>query len=165
MAEKRLSPEERAKRDARIFSLFVAGTSEREIGRIVGLSGQRVHQIIQKELKEGSRHRQLLTDSALAVYTTRLEVLIRAVWPKVVQGDLKAVEVARRLMESQSRLYNLEEERVGAIPPISEQDLLGDAPPEVDELSAFRARHRGGSSTSNELPEEQQLEDPDSEAT
>jgi hypothetical protein len=136
--------EEREQRNVIIFQRFLAGHSEREIGRSVGLTGQRVHQIIQAELKNAARHRDLLTNEALAVYTTRLETLLKAVWPKVLAQDLKAVEVARRLMEQQARLYDFQEQP-SAIPPIAEQELLDDVDGKgqpVDELTRFRMKHR-----------------------
>lgn len=136
------SKEEREQRNYLIFARFLAGHSEREIGRAVGLTGQRVHQIIKAELKNANRHQQLLTQEALQVYTARLETLLKAVWPKVLQQDLKAVEVARRLMEQQSRLYDFTEERA-ALPPIAEQELVDDdTPTVVNELAQFRLRHR-----------------------
>lgn len=140
----RLSREEIDTRNFRIFTLFVAGNSEREIGRAVGLSGGRVNTIIREELKKAGRHRRLLTDEALAVYQSRLETLIRMVWPKVAAQDLKAIEVARRVLEQQARLYDLEEERIGAIAPLAEQELADDDranPVETDELARYRARH------------------------
>ena len=132
------------KRDYRILTLFLAGNSEAEIARAMGLTGARINQIVKKELKNAGRHRRLLTDEALAVYQSRLETLIKVVWPKVAQQDLKAVEIARRLLEQQSRLYNFEEERIGAIPPMGEQELAEDDanPAEVDDLSRYRNRHR-----------------------
>lgn len=135
--------EERDRRNLRIFQLFVAGHSEREIGRIVGLTGQRVHQIIKTELANASQHRELLTSEALAMYTTRLETLLTAVWPKVLKQDLKAVDVARRLMEQQARLYGLLEERPKPTQP--DQELLDeenlDVAP-IDDLTRYRLQHR-----------------------
>ena len=134
--------EEREQRNLLILMKFLAGHSEREIGRSVGITGARVHQIIKAELKEGARHQQLLTDQALSVYSARLEFLLRSVWPKVIQQDLKAVEVARRLMEQQAKLYNIDDERV-TLPPMAEQELLSDETPvQIDELTRFRMRHR-----------------------
>lgn len=126
------------------MTLFIAGNSERDIGRIVKLTGVRVHQIIKAELKNAARHHDLLNDQALAIYITRLETLLKAVWPQVAKQDLKAIEVARRLLEQQARLYDLEEDRMPGLPPMSEQELIDDesgADPR-DELLKYRMRHR-----------------------
>jgi hypothetical protein len=124
------------------MALFVAGNSDNEIGRLVNLTGMRVNQIIKQELKNAARHHELLTDQALAIYVTRLETLLKAVWPKVAQQDLKAIEVARRLLEQQARLYDLEEDKMPALPPMSDQDLSDDENDPRDELSKYRMRHR-----------------------
>ena len=137
-----LTKDERANRNNRILALFIAGWSERDIGKAVNLTGQRVHQIVKAELKNEVRHQQLVSDQALALYTARLDTLLRAVWPKVAQGDLKGIETARRILEQIGRLYDIEEERVGALPPVN--DLLngddgGNDP--RDELARYRSRH------------------------
>lgn len=143
-----MTKEEREKRNYLIFARFLAGHSEREIGRAVGLTGTRIHQILKAELKEASRHRQLLTDEALAVYQDRLEMLVKATWPGVVRGELKAIEEARRLMEQQARLYNFEEQRQPLLPSSAERELIPDDdaidPDKLDELSRFRMQHRPG---------------------
>lgn len=136
---KALSKEERERRNHKIYALFLAGHSEREIGRSVNLTGQRVHQILRNELKNDARHRQLVTDEALALYSQRLDFLLRATWPKVVQQDLKAIETARRVLEQIGRLYDIEEERVGALPPANQ--LLDESNDPRDELAKYRARH------------------------
>jgi hypothetical protein len=112
----KLTREQMDARDEKILRLFISGCSEGEISRWVDLTAQRVHQIIRAGLKRSARHHRLLDDEALAVYIARLETLVRAVWPKVMAGDLRAVEVARRVLAQQARLYRLEE-RVDAIPP------------------------------------------------
>lgn len=141
-----MTKEEREKRNYLIFARFLAGHSEREIGRAVGLTGTRVHQILKAELKEAARHRQLLTDEALAVYQDRLEMLVKSTWPGVLRGELKAIEEARRLMEQQARLYNFEEQRQPLLSSSAERELIPDDdaidPDKLDELSRFRMQHR-----------------------
>lgn len=140
----RLTKEQREERNDKIIRYFIAGVSEREIGKLVNLTGQAVHVIIKNHLKDGARHKQLLTDEALAIYTERLDFLLRAAWGGVRNGDLKSIETARRILEQQARLYSIEDERQGILPP---QDLLNQLPDGVDidprdELAKFRARHR-----------------------
>jgi len=138
-----MSAEDRHRRNTRIMALFVAGNTESEIGRVVNLTGARVHQILKAELKNAARHRQLLTDQALAIYVTRLETLIRAAWPGVVQQDPKFIEIARRLLEQQARLYDLEEDRMPGLPPMAENELSDDDGLDPrDELAQYRRRHR-----------------------
>lgn len=136
-----MSAAQRAERNRNIMALFIAGLSERDIGRRNNLTGARVHQIIKDELKKEASHQQLLTDQALSIYTARLDFLLTACWTKVRQGDLKAIETARRLLEQQARLYDIEEERAPALPPMDERgsDEEGGMLSSLDE---YRKRHR-----------------------
>lgn len=133
--------EEREKRNYLIYARFLAGQSEREIGQAVGLTGQRVHQILKQELGHASRHNKLLKEEAEALWMARQETLLRVTMPKAMAGDLKAVEVARRLLEPQGA--EIRKSRA-AIPPISDQELSEDIDPgsDLDELSRFRMSHR-----------------------
>lgn len=140
--------EQRDRRNALIMQFFFAGWSEREIARhySVGLTPGRVHQIIDEEMKKLASRHDLLSDQALPMYIERLETLLKATWPKAVGGDLKAVEVARRLLEQQARLWNLEEEgKLPAIPPVSDQELEDDD--QMDQLAKYRARRQRRSSS------------------
>ncbi len=134
-----MTKEEREQRNYLIFARMLAGHSEREIGAAVGLTGQRVHQILQQELKNAARHHQLLTDEALNVFVSRIETLLKAVWPKVLKQDLKAVDMAQKLLAQQARLYDLEAARV--VPPMP-GEFSADNPANLDELTAFRMRRR-----------------------
>lgn len=138
----KLTREEMDQRNFKIMALFMAGNSEREIGRTVGVTGQRVNQIIKAEMKNAARHHRLLTDEALGVYVTRLETLLKATWVKAMKQDLKAIDTARRLMEQQARLYDLEGDRLPGLPALSDQMLGDDSPVQVDELTKYRMRHR-----------------------
>jgi hypothetical protein len=129
----------------RILMLIIAGNSEAETARAVGVTRARVNQVVKRELQGAARHRRLLADEALSIYTTRLETLMKAVWPKVLQQDLKAVEVARRLLESQARLYGIDaESRTEA--PMGDQEIPDEDTPKrsdpVVEMAKYRARTR-----------------------
>jgi hypothetical protein len=141
MPAKRLTPEERETRDTLILRLFLSGYSEREIAKHprIALSPGHTHQIIVKELGKAAERFGLISEKALVVYSERLEMLLKAIWPKAMDKDTKAIEVARRLMEQQSRLYQISDERVGMpIAPLGDNEL-GD---EVVELQRYRDRHR-----------------------
>jgi hypothetical protein len=141
--------EKREKRNTLIMQFFFAGWSEREIARhhSIGLTPGRVHQIISEEMKNLAGRHDLLSDQALPMYIERLETLLKATWPKAVSGDLKAIEVARRLLEQGARLWNLEEEgKLPAIPPMTDQELDDDDT--LDQLSKYRARRQRRSSGS-----------------
>jgi hypothetical protein len=134
----KLSREEMARRDERCLKLFIAGHSEREIGRLIGLTGQRVHQILRREIARGARHRELLRDEAVTTYISRCDVLLRAVWPKAMAGDLKAVETARHVIEQQAKVVM----GPAALPTIPATNELDEFDPndedDVNELERYR---------------------------
>jgi hypothetical protein len=138
-----LPKEEREKRDALILNLFLSGWSEREIARHqrINLTNGRVHQIIVIELDKAAKRFGLISEKALIVYSERLEMLIRAIWPKATgsEKDAKSIEVARRLLAQQSQLYQLSSEGLGMpLPPMGDNELSED----VVELQEYRNRHR-----------------------
>ena len=148
----KLTPEQRELRNAQILQMFIAGKSEMEIAKACDTDRSLVNRLLKDALKDTAQHRELLNNQALSVYVTRLETLIEAAWVKVDEGDLKAIEVARRLLEQQAKLYGLAgsggPSRVGpsgAIPPLSDQQLEDPDEPE-DELAAYRQRHKPGGS-------------------
>ena len=134
--------EQREARDATILQLFLSGYSEREIARHprIQLSGGRVHMIIVEQLEKAGERFGLISEKALIVYSERLEMLIRAIWNRAYsEQDPKAIEVARRLLEQQSRLYQISEEGRGMPQaPMGDNELADD----VVELQQWRARHR-----------------------
>jgi hypothetical protein len=144
MAERKpaLSKEQREARDAIILQLFLSGHSEREIAKHqrIKLSPGRVHTIIVEQLEKAGERFGLISEKALIVYSERLEMLIRAIWGRAYSDqDPKAIEVARRLLEQQSRLYQISDDNRGMpLPPMGDNDLSDD----VADLQAWRARHR-----------------------
>jgi len=137
-----LSKHERERRDIKIMQMFVAGFSLREIGSRVNLTGGGVHKVVHRELKREAQHQQLASDEALSVYTKRLERLLAFAWKSASEGELKAIETCRRILEQMGRLYSIEDERQGVLPP---NNLLQDLPDELDprdELAKFRARQQ-----------------------
>jgi hypothetical protein len=139
---KALGREERETRDGLILNLFLSGWTEREIGKHprIALHNATVHRIIVKQLGMAAERFGLISEKALIVYSERLEMLLKAIWNRAVgDKDPKAIEVARRLLEQQSRLYQLSDERM-AMPmaPMGDNELADD----VVELARWRERHR-----------------------
>jgi hypothetical protein len=148
----RLTQEQRVERDALILQLYLAGRPLDWIAKHprVTLSMTRVHEIIHRELQALASNQGLAREQALTIYTARLETLIGRVWPQVAEGNLKAIEVSRRLLEQYARLYDLNDERnpVTLTPPMSDDELsmLDEASPafqQLDDLTKYRLKqHR-----------------------
>jgi hypothetical protein len=139
----KLTREQVNTRNEKIMRLFIAGHSATEISRVMGgVTRQRVDQIIRGEIQRGSRHRQLLADEARTIYTARLETMIRCVWGAAVNGDLRAVDVARKLIEQQARgLGVLHGAGVSQASP-ADLEFDPDDAGDMDELAAYRRRSR-----------------------
>lgn len=140
---------ERAKRDAKVLQLFVAGATYRQIAEAVDLASvASVDSIIKREMAKAARRRDRLVDQAFDVYVERTEALFKAHFPKALAGDHRSAEVCRRILAQQARLYGLDIPAGGpgnAEPP--EPPLEGDtddtddaegAP--VSDLAAWRSR-------------------------
>jgi hypothetical protein len=146
----RLTAEQRQERNAFIFQAFLAGRTERWIAAHpkVMLTSPWVHDIIKAELLGAAKRQELLADQAKTIYVERLEMLISRAWSKVMDGDLKAIEVGRRLLEQQARFYDLTEERgIMVTPPMSDAEMadMDENSPGyqmLDELTKYRLRQQ-----------------------
>ena len=146
----RLTAEQRRERNEFILTAFLAGRTERWIANNskVKLTSPWVHEIIKAELTGAAKRQELLTDQAKTIYVERLEMLISRAWPKVMEGDLKAIEVGRRLLEQQARFYDITEERGPMlVPPMSDAEMtdMDESSPGyalLDELTKYRLKQQ-----------------------
>ncbi len=134
----KLTRAEMDRRDARVLSMAIAGCSQREIARAVGLTQVRVEQILNRELGRAAARHEWLADHALSIHIARLESLLKACWVKALAGDLKAVDTARKVLESMARVYGIGQ---GAAVPPADLEFDMDDPHDVDELSRYRRQH------------------------
>jgi hypothetical protein len=141
---RRLPPKERAKRDALILDLFVAGHHQKTIGANpqINLTEARVNQIVKAELDRCAKDHILRNANAMTIYMARMEHLVQKAMSHVDADDLKAIEVTRRLMADQAKIYDLVDGRItsGPTPPMSDAELDDGEP--LDELAAYRAQRQ-----------------------
>lgn len=139
---KRLTPKERQARDSLILDLFVAGNEQQKIATHpqVNLTEARVSQIIRAELDRCAKDHILRNTNAMTIYMARMEYLVRKAMGHVEDGELKAIEVGRRLMADQAKIYDLVEDRIsaGPTPPMGDAELDDGDP--LDELAVYRAQ-------------------------
>jgi len=139
---KPLTAAARAQRDQLIIDLFLAGHTQQQIAEDarVKLGQHRVNQIIRAELDRAERDHILRDKNAMTIYIARMERLVRAAFEHVDEGELKAIEVARRLMGDQAKIYELVDSipASGATPPMSDTELDEEEP--TDELAKYRAQ-------------------------
>lgn len=141
---KPLTAAARAQRDELILDLFLAGHTQQQIAEDsrVKLGQPRVNQIINAELDRATHDHILRNENAMTIYMARMERLVRAAFTHVDDGELKAIEVARRLMGDQAKVYELVDlptsGGAGPIPPMGDTELDDEAL--TDELSQYRAQ-------------------------
>jgi hypothetical protein len=147
------SAADRRKRNTLIVDLFLTGLDQRKIGAHpeVRLSASRVNDIIKAELKRIQSEHVLRNVNAMTIWLARHEMLIRAALVKVAEGELKAIEPARRLQVDVARMFGLLDDDaisgVASVPPISDNELADtdsdDDATKVSDLERYRAQRSG----------------------
>lgn len=131
-------------RTATAIELRKAGASYADIGRTLNISGTQAMVIIRGALsklaQQESRDARVLRQLSIE----RFDRLLRAVWPRAMQGDCDAVRTAAYVERQRNELYGLNSpakvqvEALGALkivwsePPKTEQNEGGSAVPTFD---------------------------------
>ena len=139
-----LTPQAREIRDVLILDLFLAGHTQRAIAanKQVQLTVGRVNAIVKAELDRATRDHILRNENAMTIYLARMEFLVREAMSHVSGGELRAIEVTRRLMADQAKIFDLADEiSAGPVPPMSDNELEADEEP-ADELARYRAQRQ-----------------------
>ena len=95
-------------RRMRAIQLAVSGWSHEMIGRVLGLSRKRVSGIIKAEVDRCERLALKGADRLRRMEEARLCEMLRCLWPGVLRGTPRAIEVALRLSESLRKLRGLD---------------------------------------------------------
>lgn len=129
-------------RDDTIIRLYLAGYTQEAIGRKVGLSRVSVNKILKQQLATISKDQLFASENRMVIFLARQEQLLRAAFEHVENGELRAIEVARRLLAQQADIEGLTDDLAGFTmpPPMSDNELTVPAPPTDDELAKFRQR-------------------------
>ncbi|MCV7174923.1 helix-turn-helix domain-containing protein [Mycolicibacterium sphagni] len=139
----RLTPEQRTLRDQEILRLFIAGHSEANIARAVDTDRSLVNRRLKVLLAEANERSELLKTQAQNVYAARTEYLLTKAMEQAEKGDLKAIEVARRLLDGKAKVDGLltgPSRTTAVIPPLSDAELTPEVV--VDELAEHRKRYQ-----------------------
>ncbi len=116
-----------------ILQLRRAGWTEKQISVVVRKRVREVRKIIWLSLKKVGRQLCAHADELFAQEYERLEEIWRAIWPKVVAGDLRAIEQAARISERRAKMCGLDapvkqEVTIDAqLQTLSQQELLAHA--------------------------------------
>ena len=105
------SPKQKATSAARrktALELHVEGRTFEAIGRELGVSRQRAHQLVQEQIAEAAAERAQLATRALDTDLERIDFVMRSLAPKVEAGDDKAAQAYLRALERRSKLLGLD---------------------------------------------------------
>jgi hypothetical protein len=98
----------RSERATRALDLRKAGTTYREIGRELGCSEQRAHQIVTEELQRLNARRGEAAAEVCRLELERLDAMLAGLWPKAKKGDARAVEKVLAVMARRAKLLGLD---------------------------------------------------------
>lgn len=101
----RANAELQAARRVEALSLRIAGFSHSQIAERLGISPQGVSDLISRSL-DLAENRSV--DEMRALEGARIDRAQSAIWAKVLEGDLKAVEAYTRLSARRSKLFGLD---------------------------------------------------------
>jgi predicted transcriptional regulator len=127
---------DKSEREARhdlILNLRQAGVPYRDIARRVGLSKSMVHKMVKRQLAEDTEREEDLEDVSTTEHVGRLQALRRAVWAKALKGDFRAVELCRRLLDSEARVKGLNTSVAERLKPYRDDDDNADFDDDFDE--------------------------------
>jgi hypothetical protein len=90
------------------LQLHVEGHTFEAIGRHLGVSRQRAHQLVTEELAAAAKERSALATKALDADLERIDFVLRSLAPKVTRGDDKAASAYLRALTRRAALLGLD---------------------------------------------------------
>lgn len=101
-------PVEIAIRREQVAGLMLGYSSVRQIAEALGIHPSTAYRDTLAVRLEWQKHRVQLVDAALAEDLKRLEAAEKAIWVKVLKGDLLAIDRMLRIMERRAKLLGLD---------------------------------------------------------
>ena len=92
-------------RRAEAVTLAMAGLSYEKIGEELGISTSAAHALVTRTIAET---RNYAVDHLRELENARLDRMTTAIWNKVIEGDLKAVDSYLRIAERRAKLNGLD---------------------------------------------------------
>lgn len=96
------------KRRKTALQLRVEGKTLEHIGRALGVSKQRAHQIVQAEIEQAQDETRRLAHTALHLELERVDFVLRSLTPAVLKADPKAATAFLKAMERRAKLLGLD---------------------------------------------------------
>lgn len=97
-----------ASRRKTALQLHVEGYTFEAIGKHLGVTRQRAHQLVTEELDAAAKERSALAMKALDTDLERIDFVLRSLAPKVTKGNDKAAAAYLRALDRRAKLLGLD---------------------------------------------------------
>lgn len=126
-----------AERKKKAVHLRRAGYTQREIAEQIGVSVGRVCKILQEALSEYAAETAQEVSELKRTELARLDAALRGIWPRVVSGNLGAIDRMIKIMERRAKLMALDgPDKIAPTDPTGEKPY--DPPAITDDERAQR---------------------------
>ena len=100
---------ERHERRYQALQMRIAGVSNAVIAQRLGYSSpQRVSKDVTNALKKAAKQEAMAAEELLNLEINRLDRMMASVWPRVLKGEVNAVEAALKIVNKRSSLLGLD---------------------------------------------------------
>jgi hypothetical protein len=99
-----------AERRTKALALRKAGATFADIGRTLGCSEARAHQIITAELQRLNKERAEQAAEVTRLELERLDAMQLSIWQKATDGDMEAIDRLLKLMARRAALLGLDKQ-------------------------------------------------------
>ena len=91
------------------------GLSYTEIGRKMGFTEQRAHQLVTEELQRINKERSETAEEVCSLEDERLDGLINSFYPRALKGDLAACDRVLAIMARRAKMRGIDKEKAGFV--------------------------------------------------
>jgi hypothetical protein len=97
-----------AQKTEKVLALRLKGLSFSKIGKEVGISKQRAHQVVDEWLQESLEELKGKAQELRLIELARLDTLQAGLWARATRGDPRAIDTMLRVMERRARLTGID---------------------------------------------------------
>lgn len=99
---------EEAQKRMQIMNLRISGWSMPEISNLLQITEKEAYGIVLQQLQEWTNITREMTEEMRTLELERLDAFLKSLWPKVLAGSPKAIEVALKITERRAKLSGLD---------------------------------------------------------
>jgi|694.fasta_scaffold00244_112 hypothetical protein len=99
---------EEAQKRMQIMNLRISGWSMPEISNLLQIPEKETYSIVLQQLQEWTTLTREQTEEMRTLELERLDAFLKSLWPKVISGSPKAIEVALKITERRAKLSGLD---------------------------------------------------------